>query len=832
MKSNGGNMKEALFSILITKNQFKRMTAMLVGLGLGLAETVAWGTNYTFNTAGDWATTTTWSPNGVPGAGDKITINKGSSTITVSSDQQFGGSGITNSWTDPGGFLSINSGVTLTHNAGGVLAHNAYPGYAELGGAGTFRNLGVFSETRNGLNITGTLIIENPGTLSIGGNTSGFNLAAGTTLRNLDGTIQGIGTGTGGAIYGSGVFTTVDGGSVLRSVKFVVPSGYTLPVTVTAAGRADIAGSSAVDGLLQLAGAAMQWSGTINGTGGVKLTSFQLGGDLAINTTGAGAFGDNGTCDLRGYSVSLNNAQLTALNVGDNFTWTNGTLRVDSGSTMTVSRGNLQWKLNSMIITNAGTFVFKSTQNYVDNVNLNAGTTWYALDSTITSSGERAGGAGNVPVGQFQGVGTFTTRDGAGVLHSVTLNVDSNAALNFTSSGVADGRISASSTVNGGLLLNGGTKWQGTVNGSGYVGWNTLNLSGDLSINVAATGAFNNATANFGGYRLSLNSGVYRSNDTGPIWTNGNLTVGSTASLIYERANGYLYLNGMNVDNYGTFVFKPNWGANATVNLQNGYVFNNYGLLTKVDNSYTGDGGVLNNGTFYNYGTVQVLDEAGTSTLTINSSLGQLSSGTLTGGTWKASGVGTVLNLSGGNITNIGSGATVILEDGGAINTINTALKTVQGRFMVNGMNFATGASGLAVTNGGVLGGSGSISGNVSVAASSSLDAGATVGGIGTLSITGTVTLASEAGIICDYDGTTGDTVVVTGTLTLPAAMTVTTVGTVKPTFPMTILSSTNLVGGVSGWTIAGPLSEEKLLIEGNTVVIAERLSGTVLICQ
>jgi hypothetical protein len=327
---------------------------------------------------------------------------------------------------------------------------------------------------------------------------------------------------------------------------------------------------------------------------------------------------------------------------------------------------------------------------------------------------------------------------------------------------------------------------------------------------------------------------VYRSNDSGTIWTNGNLTVGSTASLIYERGNGNFYLYAMNVNNYGTFAFKPGTGAyNATVNLQNGYVFNNYGLLTKVDNSgYAGDGGVLNNGTFYNYGTVQALDETGISTLTINSTLGQLSSGTLTGGTWKASGAGTALNLSGGNITNIGSGATVILEDGGAINTINTALKTVQGRFMVNGMNFATGASGLAVTNGGVLGGSGSISGNVSVAASSSLDAGATVGGIGTLSITGAVTLASEAGIICDYDGTTGDTVVVTGTLTLPAAMTVTTVGTVKPTFPMTILSSTNLVGGVSGWTIAGPLSEEKLLIEGNTVVIAERLSGTVLICQ
>jgi fibronectin-binding autotransporter adhesin len=214
---------------------------------------------------------------------------------------------------------------------------------------------------------------------------------------------------------------------------------------------------------------------------------------------------------------------------------------------------------------------------------------------------------------------------------------------------------------------------------------------------------------------------------------------------------------------------------------------------------------------------------------------------TLLAGTWSAGSNGTVAVYpgAGSSVSTIGTDATVIYQDGGTITiqgaNLRTTLTTVKGKLLVNGTTaYSTTASGLSVTNGGVLGGSGSISGNVSVAANSSLDAGATVGGIGTLSITGAVTLASGAGVICDYDGTTGDTVVVTGTLTLPAAMTVTTAGSVKPTSPMTILSSTNLVapGGVSGWTLAGSLSEEKLLIVGNTVVIAERLSGTVLSCQ
>jgi hypothetical protein len=176
----------------------------------------------------------------------------------------------------------------------------------------------------------------------------------------------------------------------------------------------------------------------------------------------------------------------------------------------------------------------------------------------------------------------------------------------------------------------------------------------------------------------------------------------------------------------------------------------------------------------------------------------------------------------------------VYLENGGGINTIGTSLTTINGRFMVNNMSFTTGGSGLSVGGGGVLGGSGTITGSVAMAANGNLDAGSTPGAVATFTVVGNVTLAEDARLVCDYDGTTNDTVVVNGTVTLPASATVTTVGPAKPTLPFTILTSTNLVAlsGVSGWTLTGSLSEEKVLIVGNTVVVTERLRGTVLSCQ
>ncbi len=62
-------------------------------------------TTFTSAQSGDWATAATWSPNGVPGSADTVTINNGH-TVTVGGGQTVGDMTVN-------GVLAINSSVTF-----------------------------------------------------------------------------------------------------------------------------------------------------------------------------------------------------------------------------------------------------------------------------------------------------------------------------------------------------------------------------------------------------------------------------------------------------------------------------------------------------------------------------------------------------------------------------------------------------------------------------------------------------------------------------------------------------------------------------------------------
>ncbi len=761
------------------KQQYLARFSCGVGVVLVLATSSVRAASYTLGATGDWGTNTIWSPNGVPGVNDSIALNNGTRTVTVSTAQQFGGTGITSSWVDSGGFISINSGITLTHNAGGTFNHNAANGSGGMSGAGIFRNLGKFTETRNGFDLNNTVTFQNEGRAEIAGAYNcGFNVTSGAVFRNLGATIAGSGTGQGRGIAGAGSFTTLDSGSTLHQVIFDIPTGYTLPVSTSGTGRADISGSSNVVGKLELNGLGTQWSGTVNGTGAVNLQQFKLGGNLTLNTTGSGGFGNSTlVSDLGGFTLNLGSQSLSGIDNAYDFTWQNGKVTGGSGSTLLLSRGNSNWKMNSLTVEHAGTMEFRSWLSYVDYITLDASSTFRVLDGAVYSNQVRAG-AGN-PRGEFRGAGTFTTAESGGALHSVKLLVDAAAGLNFVSTGVGRADVAATSNVAGDLFINSGTQWSGTVNGSGRFSFRQVNLGGNFAVNLTGTGNYNNATCDYGGYKLTLGAGYLWSEDHDLTWKNGTLEIGSGATVSYDRGNGNLKFDAVTVNNYGTFQFRPNWTATATVQLNNGSVFNNYGTVTKLDNSTARDtdGGLFSSGTFNNYGTVQVLDEPGTSTLTISSAIGQISSGTLSGGTWKAAGAGTTLSLSGGNIATIGNGATVVLEDTGTINTVNAALTTVNGAFTVNGSSVFTDASGFAVGATGTLGGSGTVAANVTLNSGTVNLSGGTISGTlaangGTWSGTGTVSglTSVSAGTTYTVSGTQAGGGTVNGTVTAAGA--------------------------------------------------------------
>jgi hypothetical protein len=125
--------------------------------------------NYTSNVAsGNWNTSTTWSPNGIPGSADNVTI-LGGHTITVIVN------GAVNSLTiDATGALQINSTFTFDIN-------------------GAFLNNGIFTVgTSCVININSTLTNTTSGSISDAGSTYNFNgniVSAGSFLLNANGTI-------------------------------------------------------------------------------------------------------------------------------------------------------------------------------------------------------------------------------------------------------------------------------------------------------------------------------------------------------------------------------------------------------------------------------------------------------------------------------------------------------------------------------------------------------------------------------------------------------------------------------------------------------------------
>lgn len=238
---------------------------------------------------------------------------------------------------------------------------------------------------------------------------------------------------------------------------------------------------------------------------------------------------------------------------------------------------------------------------------------------------------------------------------------------------------------------------------------------------------------------------------------------------------------------------------------------------------------------FDNQGTVHVLTNA----LYFYDSvkIAQITGASLNGGTWKASVVPPAgapetppsLRLPGSNIQTIGADATVVIENGGTINTIGSALATVNGRFLVNGSSVFTNSP---LTVAGTIGGSGTLKGNVTV------NGGTLVPGaqdaIGTFTINGNLDMQGGCTYEWHTDGTNSDLVAMSGTLTLPSVATVTVIqASGKLPNPGVLISgfTNSLATDLSGWVINGAGPTTRARVSGNQVVLTSS-KGCVLYVQ
>ncbi len=558
------------------------------------------------------------------------------------------------SWTNSGA-LQATGGGTLTlagawSNTGTLSEAGAT---LNLGGSFTTAgvNLGSFTRSGGAVNLTGTL--NNAGaTLALNAATGSWNL--------LGGTING---GTVSVTGGADLAGTYSGGTLAGGVTLLGDPNLTLPqaLDLTTVGQANV---TVVGGALTLNNATVALgnnSGTygllrfndaaasLSGTGSVVFGNLSYGyNSLAENVSG-------GTLTI-GPGITV---QGSTGSVGYNANWggianvsvvNQGSIDADSAGTLTVN-GASWTNSGALQATGGGTLTLAGAWSNTGTLS-EAGAT-LNLGGSFTTAG--------VNLGSF-------TRSGGAVNLTGTLN---NAGATLALNAATGSWNLLGGTINGGTVsVTGGADLVGTYSGGTLAGGVTL--LGDLNLtlpqaldlttvgqaNVTVVGGaltLNNATV-----ALGNNSGTYgllRFNDaaaslsgTGSV-VFGNLSYGYN-SLAENVSGGTLTIGpGITVQgSTGSVGYNANWGGIANVSVVNQGTIDadSAGTLT------------VNGASWTNQGTVEATTGG---TITAQVSPTNLSAGTLTGGTWKATGGG-ILRLI--LPTALTTNAATILLDGAA----------------------------------------------------------------------------------------------------------------------------------------------------------------------
>jgi len=366
--------------------------AVLLFSGSALA-----ATNYVSVAGGNWSTPTTWTPNGVPGAGDTVTIT-GNHAVVVNSAQVIDSvtldatSGNHTLQVTGGGSISIQgSGTALAINGSSVAGNNKL----DLNG-------GSITLTSGNVNLAGGII----GTASID-----FS-AAGSTLT-IPGTLSFSGiTGNTQISFTGGSGTVVIGGD-LGANGAIFATGSTFDFNGT--GAQSILGSYTFDNL------------TIDKIGTATLNApITIKGGLLINS---------GVLDDGGNQISLNGSLSSTVQIN-----ANGVLKLGSAASGTafpapVLSFNVTFAAGSVVDYQAGVTQSIAVLNYA---RLFVATLGGSVTKTLAGSG--------VHVTEDLDV----NNNGANV---VTLNVDYNG-LDVDGDINGDGTISLSSGV-----VNAGGNW-------------------------------------------------------------------------------------------------------------------------------------------------------------------------------------------------------------------------------------------------------------------------------------------------------------------------------------------------------------------------------------
>ena len=719
-----------------------------------LAISCAWD-----GTSNDWsASTAHWSCGAIPGAGDDVTINSG--TVTLSSDQSVTNFTLTNSGAiDGSGNLAVSGTLSWTN---GTMAGT---GATTIGASGTLTiNAGIVNVERlitvNGTgNWTAGRLDFVGGTIT---NNGTFTTTTDNSCQNFGGTpaFNNAGTFTKSTATGlsdCGVPFNNTGTVTISTGTFNLSSGGTSTGSFSAAAGATLNFNGGTHDVTLAGGSSFSGAGTIGYTGGTT----NVGGTGTYNVTGTTNITETGTLNLNiaggGGDWTQSGGELggsgtATVSSGRSYTWTAGAMSgtgqtaIASGGTLTInSVGGLVQVQRLITINGTGSWA----AGRLDFSAVGAITNNGAFTTTTDNSCQNFGGTL-----AFNNAGTFTKSTATGLSdcgvpfnNTGTVTI-STGTFNLSSGGTSTGSFSAAA--GGTLNFNGGTQDVTLAGGKSFSGAGTIGYTGG-TINVGGAGTYNvTGTSNITNGTLNLNI----ASGTGD-WTQSGGALAGSGTVTVASGRSYTWTNGAMAGTGQTVIAA---GGTLTINaglagVQRPITVNGTGSWAAGRLDFNAAGAITNYGTF--------------TTTTDNSCQ-------IVGGTPAFNNAGTFTKSTATGI----SAFEIPFNNTGTINassgtlTFDNVFTQTAGFTILNGGSVSS-ANGLNI-QGGTLKGTGTITGNV-------FNGSTVAPGLspGTLTVNGNYSQTAAGTLAVELNGLTAgtqyDQLVVNGSVALAGSLAVTT---------------------------------------------------------
>ncbi|WP_327520805.1 autotransporter-associated beta strand repeat-containing protein [Bosea sp. (in: a-proteobacteria)] len=689
-----------------------------------------------------------------------------------------------------GGIVSNQSVSDKTLTIGGLNESTTFSGVIQTAGA----------------NGTLAVVKEGTGTLTL---TGANTYAGGTTISA--GTLQIGNGGTTGSVTGN----VVNDDALVFNRSDSVTYGSV------------ISGSGSVT---QSGGGTLILTNTNSYTGGTTITTgstLQVGNGGTTGTLGTGAITNDGVLAYNFVSIGINHTvtdtisgtgSLNVIGGGIILTGTNtysGTTTIAANSGLAIGNHTSTGTLGTGAVVNGGELVVARTNRHVISNDISgSGALRQRGNGTAVLTGTNTyTGATTIDFGRTLQVGDGGT---TGTLGTGAVTNNGTLAFDRTDSPVVSNAITGSGSLtqtgSGTLILTGA---------NGYTGPTTIAAGSTLQLgNGGTTGSLGSGAVTNNGV-LTVN----RNTLGGPL-TLAN-AIGGTGSL--NVVSGGVYLTGANTYG-GTTTIGPSGGiqvgaGGTTGSLGTGAVTNDGLLYLNRSNTHIVSNAISGSGELRQLG-------AGTAILTGNNTRTGITT-IDSGRTLQVGDGGTTGTLGTGMVNNAGTlvfNRTGQVTQTGAISGSGTLRKEGAGELVLTGNHGYTGAT---TVNAGTL----SVNGVLSASSQVTVNAGGTLGGVGTVTRTtingGTLSPGNSVGTIAingnlaftpgstyraEIQGAAADQANVTGTASLAGTLQLVGLGgPYRFSSPYTLLSATGGLGGTRFDTIANPFGDGVIVTVGYT---------------